>query len=680
METMDRFKDIIRRIFPVLFQSDTIGAKSVFCGELDAAGKSFDQWLEQFRIRRRLYVDLNDAAVELLARQLPHQTERTIADAERILEHCFDLLGSGPFVPVDAKRKQQGAGYVPINWYVDPVQDLEFPRQVPYKEWDLFSMRPGNADIKLPWELARCQHFVTLGQAYRLTGDRRYAEEVVNQVEDFMDDNPVGAGIHWTCTMDVAIRAANWAMGMVLIKSCPEISERTWLRLLNGLFDHGGFIYANFENHYEVTSNHYLSNIVGLYFVSAIFDDLPSSQAWQAYALESIPQEIEKQVLPDGADFESSIPYHRLVFELFLGAARLAEIQGRQFSDTYYKKLSTMAAYLFGVLRPDGRMPVVGDADDGRLHIFTNYGGWNRQDGRHVLAPAALMLNNRQWLSIGGQDEIWEAAWWGCEVDPEDIATGRPLPDSVCQYPDAGIAVVRHNGDYLLISNSIVGTEGFGNHKHNDQLSFEFHCNNTPLIVDPGSHVYTSDFESRNMFRSTRYHNTLQVDDQEQNEFNPEWLFRMFEKANPETVSFTESNDYIEYVGLHSGYSHMDQPITHQRCFRYLKKKSFLCIIDHLTGRGDHTLNWHFHFAPGLELSQAEENIVTVKNDSNVYFLSYPEQLELKLHEKWYSPSYGVKYSCSSISLMLATEIEPLAPIQFFIGPYSELVKNDIKH
>ena len=32
------------------------------------------------------------------------------------------------------------------------------------------------------------------------------------------------------------------------------------------------------------------------------------------------------QVLPDGADYESSIPYHRLVTELFLGSSRLAEL------------------------------------------------------------------------------------------------------------------------------------------------------------------------------------------------------------------------------------------------------------------------------------------------------------------------------------------------------------------
>ena len=670
---MYRFKEKIERFFSGFFHSGTGSVNSAFGDELESVGEPFERWLEHFRSRRCLYVDLSDAAVKVLSRDLPQQVERTIADAERILEHRFDLLGSGPFVPVDANRQQRGSGYVPIDWYLDPVQNLSFPRQVPHKDWDLFKMRPGNADIKLPWELARCQHFVTLGQAYRLTGDRRYADEIVNQIDDFMEDNPVGVGINWTCTMDVAIRAANWAMGLVLIKSCPGIADEIWYRLFDCLFHHGGFIYDNFENHYEVTSNHYLSNIVGLYFISAIFDEWPSSRRWQTYALESIPQEIDKQVQSDGADFESSIPYHRLVFELFLGAARLAECQDHRFSDAYYNKLEKMGDYLFGVLRPDGLMPVVGDADDGRLHILTNYGSWNRQDGRHVLAPAALMLNKRQWLSIGGPDEMWEAAWWGCDVDSENVVASSALPDSICQFPEAGITVVRHNGDYLLISNSIVGTEGFGNHKHNDQLSFEFHCNNTPLIVDPGSHVYTSDFESRNMFRSTRYHNTMQVDDQEQNEFNPEWLFRMFEKANAKTLHFFDYDDRIEYLGVHSAYQRLEQPITHTRCFSYIKQRSILLVSDIIDGEGNHDLSWYFHFAPGLTVTQEKEHLVMMKHHDQMFFLSYPMQFKLHLNNGWYSPSYGVKEKCLFAEFRTTCEINSKRKWFFILGPYSDM-------
>src|SRR5215831_11969762 len=108
--------------------------------------------------------------------------------------------------------------------------------------------------------------------------------------------------------------------------------------------------------------------------------------------------------------------------------------------------------------------------------------------------------------------------------------------------------------DYLLVSNGVVGTKGFGNHKHNDLLSFEYHHSGVPLVVDPGSYVYTSDFDARNRFRSTASHNTLEVDWREQNDLKPEWIFRLFETSHAEHLAFEELPDYVEYRGRHHGY------------------------------------------------------------------------------------------------------------------------------
>jgi len=135
-------------------------------------------------------------------------------------------------------------------------------------------------------------------------------------------------GVNWTCTMDVALRAVSWAIGLELVRASPVLDDRFWSRAYSALYDHGLFIRANLENTYEVTSNHYLSNIVGLLFLGAVFADLPRGAEWSAFARAEIERETEVQVLSDGADYESSIPYHRLVTELLLGSARLADNQG----------------------------------------------------------------------------------------------------------------------------------------------------------------------------------------------------------------------------------------------------------------------------------------------------------------------------------------------------------------
>lgn len=594
------------------------------------------------RSRAITYASISDDVLAQLRHAMPRHVEGLIAAAERTLRHEFNLLGSGAFTPVDPDR-QPRSGYQPIDWYLDPVRQLRFPRGVHHKAWKLYEMRPDNADVKYPWELARCQHWVMLGQAYRLTGEERFAQEIANELDDFVEANPVGVGINWTCTMDVGLRAVSWVIALDLVRA-SALDDAFWARAMKALFDHGLFIKGNLENTYEVTSNHFLSNVVGLWFLGAMFDDLDEGREWGRFARESLETEIDVQVLADGADFESSVPYHRLVAELFLGGSRLADVTGRPLSEHYRSRVRDMAAYLADVTRPDGLMPQSGDADDGRLHVFGGLGVTTPQDGRHLLGPAGLMFARHEWMSIGGDDASWEAAWWGLG---HAAAPGGAYPRVAKLFADAGHAVVRAGANYLLVTNSIVGTRGFGNHKHNDQLSFEYHSGSS-VIVDPGSYVYTSDPDARNRFRGTGYHNTLMIDDVEQNEFNPEWLFRMFEHSNAEHLSFSHEAGVARYRGRHSGYARLTEPMTHERGFTFDVESGRLVIEDVLLGAGEHRLAWHFHLAPGVEARSSGDYWMLTGPDVDVR-LEAPATLAGTVAEAWYSPSYGRRVPCKAL-------------------------------
>jgi hypothetical protein len=353
------------------------------------------------------------------------------------------------------------------------------------------------------------------------------------------------------------------------------------------------------------------------------------------------------------------VPYHRLVAELFLGSSRLADVRGRPLSDHYRSRVRDMAAYLADVTRPDGLMPQSGDADDGRLHVCGGLGTATPQDGRHLLGPAAAMCERPGWVAIAGADGSWEAAWWGLNAP---VVSGFSQIESVAKlFPDAGHAVVRRGGNYLLVTNSIVGTKGF------DQLGFEYHAG-LPLVVDPGSYVYTSDPAARNLFRSTAYHNTLTIDDVEQNEINPEWLFRTFEKANAEHVSFTVDGDRAVYRGRHSGYARLPEPVTHERTFAFDARTGRLEIDDLLSGRGRHRLAWHFHLAPGVAARAAAGRVALQAGDTEVT-LAYPDGLSLQVVAAWYSPSYGVRVPCRALAFTADAEVGAESRWRFTFEP-----------
>lgn len=637
-----------------------------FVEDVAAAHGSIDHFFAARRAAPRQYVELMIGREEALARLCPELAANLLTEADRAVAHTFDLLGSGPFVPVDHDRGVRPSGYRPIDWYLDPVRNLRFPVKVPYKEWKLYEMRPQNADVKYPWELARSQHFATLAEAWRMSKDARYARELFDQIADFMEANPVGFGINWTCTMDVAIRAGNWALALALTLDCAEVPEEERAEAYAALFDHGKFIFENLENTYEVTSNHFLSNVIGLHFLAAEFADLPQGRLWDEFCRTALEREMTVQIHPEGADFESAVPYHRLVTELFLASCRLAQMQQRPLSDAFQARLAKMVEFLLGVQRPDGLMPVIGDADDGRFHIFTRQGSWVRQDARHIYAPASMTLGREDFLAAAPPDGVWEAAWWGFE--PQSVQAGaRPAPDACVLYPDVGIAVARRGGHYLAVTNGAVGTKGFGNHKHNELLGFEYHAFGDALLVDAGSHVYTSDFASRNVFRSTAIHNTVMIEGVEQNETNPEWIFRLFESANPEHVLFEEQGDVVRYVGRHTGYQRIPAKAMHERRFDFDRNSGRLVIEDVITAGAECELRWHLHAAPGVRLETGGGRITAVSERVSLV-IDLPEGFEATVTDTAYSPSYGVVVPCQAADIVRRFRPDG-APIRFTLTP-----------
>jgi heparinase II/III-like protein len=623
--------------------------------ELRDAGITEAEFTARRLSRDALYVNVAPDRLERLRSRDPQLAQSTIAAAERVLRHEFDLLGSGPFTPNDPDRPAGADGYQPIDWHLDPVSGLRFPASVPLPEWDFARHRPPGSDIKLPWELARSQHWAVLGQAYQLTRDNRFALEIASELRDFVAANPVATGVNWTCTMDVALRAANWAIGLELVRSCPALPAEFWRQAYRSLYDHGTFIETHLENFYEVTSNHFFSNIVGLFFLAAVFDDLPRGRLWDRQCRAWLVQEMKVQVLADGADYESSVPYHRLMAELCLGASRLADYRGEPLPGEYRDRLRRMMDFLAAVQRPDGLLPQIGDADDGRLHILSGYGTWQPQDGRHVLAPAARCFDAPEWDTLGGPWGRWEAAWWG--FDPGGPASEAPaVRNSLRHFPDAGLTVIRTERHYLIVSNGIVGTGGFGNHKHNDQLSFELHVDGAAVFVDPGSYVYTPDPAARNFFRSTQSHNTVVIDGEEQNEFRQDWLFRMFEKAHPAHLAVKEGRSIFQYRGRHQGYTRFPNPVIHERTFTLSRHDGILAIVDVLKGRGVHRLQWCFHVAPGAEVTVSGGR-VDIRTGAAHVALTPPEAFTPTLLQRWYSPSYGVRVPCPAIVFAIEDRI-----------------------
>ncbi|MDY6794608.1 MAG: alginate lyase family protein [Actinomycetota bacterium] len=627
--------------------------------------------------------------------------ERYVRDAGEVLDHNFDLLGSGRVNIGESEEEGRGIGderdhYVAINWHEDFKSGVEWERGVFYPRTQI--IRDDGSDIKVPWELSRFQHLPTLGIAYRITGDERYAGEFIDEIEDWIAANPPLYGVNWSCAMEAAIRAVNWIWGYAFFAGSHRISEGWLARFTESLYVHGKYIRVNLErlpkplslaktlleNDLDprmikagwrgINTNHYLSELVGLIYLGTFFSRCAKGRGWRDFALKELAGEMERQIYPDGVDYEGSTSYHRLATELFLAAALQASGGSTSLPASYKDRLQKMMEFVMYYTKPDGTAPQIGDNDDGRLLILADYGGWNRLDHRYLLSTGAALFGRADFAAAAGEgrdEAIWLLGKRGMAVTNRDDDKASPV--SSRSFPHGGFYIMRRDDLYMMVDCIPADRKASSSHRHNSRLSFELFAYDKSFIIDPGTYCYTGDKEMRNLFRSTRYHNTVVVDGEEQNEFDGDDPFDMGSDAAVVVNGWETGVDCDILDAEHRGYLRLTAPVLHRRRILFARREGYWIIRDGLTGEGSHRIDLYLHFAPmGVGVLEGQPlGIKTGTDGANLAVIPLEgEGLSVEIEEGWVSYRYGVKERAPVVRYSMNAELPGDICIALF--PYME--------
>jgi hypothetical protein len=521
------------------------------------------------------------------------ERDELLGRADDLLAHRFDLLGSeltelGPIIDWQRDFK---AGR---TWPLEHISRIR-------------TSYPDHSDIKVPWELSRCQHLPLLAAAYRISGQRRYLDEIGAQLMSWIDANPVEFGANWACTMDVAIRGVNWVASLAL---CSEdVVALDWFDpVLASLLLHGRFIRGHLE-YGDARGNHYLSNVVGLLIIAGVFIGSQEGRNWAMWATRELGAEMAHEVRGDGCCHEASTSYHRLVTELFVVGADAADLLVVGELDPAVRSgITRMLQFVADYTRPDGLAPQIGDADNGRLLPLGDYGAADQRSHLHLFEQAAK---------------------------PYRRATGSAA------YPTGGFFVMRAGDLYAAIRCGDVGIYGRGCHAHNDLLGFELCFGATPVVLDPGSYLYTADPAARNRFRSTAFHSTLQIDGAEQNELREDRVFAMADRARAELLIWEVGDGSVTLTGRHHGFEALPAPATHTRTLRLDGEGARLEIVDRVVSEAAHDLTWTFPLA--------ESEVELLPGGAAAHFAGVTlriatEGLRSEILPGWISPGYGERH------------------------------------
>lgn len=555
-----------------------------------------------------------------------------IISAEKILENKFDILGSG----LISLGKN-------IKWNQDFKTGFIWENKF-YKDIEIINLT-NNSDVKVPWELSRFQYLITLGKAYMLTKDLRYYEKFKEYIYDWIEKNPIYYSVNWTCNMDVSIRAINWIAGYYLFKENID-KDKEFRKILNtSLYGHGEYIYNNLEKTcVSLGNNHYLSNLNGLIFLGVYFKDLSSKspKKWLNKGVLELEKEMFIQNNEDGTNYETSTSYHRLVTELMFFPLLLLEKNNYFILSKEYKiRLKKMFEFMAKITNSNGKVPLIGDVDNGRLFIFSNFYDWEVNDFRNLISLGGEYFDDSYLREIS-KNQNQDALFLFGEIKKEM----RKIEKKSYSFPIGGYYLLQNMDIYCLIRCGELSLRGQGGHSHNDQLSLVVNIQGEDFFIDPGVYVYTANKVMRNLFRSTEMHNTIRIKNYEQNNFFENNLFEMKEESFSKLLKFKENI----FSGEHSGYLKKTGS-KHIRTVELLDRE--IIIRDDI---GNDSGEINFCLNAELEIKKIAEDEVDLKNKN--ISIKLKAQKAIKVLNSYYSNKYGVILNNKSLRIIIEKNSE----------------------
>jgi hypothetical protein len=634
---------------------------------------------------------------EALRRRLPDAAAQILKQADGICRHEFSLFG---------ERYSLGQE---IQWHADPETGHDWPLAPP-GQLRLLAGPPGT-DVKRPWELARFHQALALGQAHCISRDSRYFAEFEQQVLGWMRSNPYPRGIHWAMPMEVALRAINWITAAAFFAEAVPRDAQFWPQFFASLFLHGRYLYVHREWNPVARGNHYLACVVGLVYLGLLFNDTPEGHRWLELGRRALGKEMSAQVGEDGVAHEGSSGYHAFVTELMLAGAlpaaraellrhgigvspiALRDALEGTWGNEFVGRLGKMFEFLAALVEGREHPPIWGDSDDGRVLPFC---GCQGDAARHLLGSGSALFEPPHRPAPG---DACHEAWWQLGVPPGRPAAGhRAAP--MHGFVQAGFFFFSSPRLRGSIRCGPLGVNGWANHAHCDQLSFEFCWEGRPILTDAGTYCYSGNAAARNLFRSTCYHNTVLVNEEEQNRYWPGLLFRMVDDTRSRLLYWRQCANRIEFGGLHHGYQRLKQRVAVQRHLALETRDDVMCVADTVRGRGTVRLDWFFHLAPDVVLQPWPQVarwtrgrppwLGLFRDDLEGLALDYAwrlgpvallvwssvelQPLRSAIEEGWLAPRYGQRVEAP----LLRLTCKPALPARmvFTFGPAETLVED----
>jgi hypothetical protein len=519
---------------------------------------------------------------------LHRERQQTLKDAARARDHRFEFFGL---------EFRYGAE---INWQEDPVTRQRWPSSY-HADVPVHGGDAGFGDVKYVWELNRQQYLIDLAKSWFLSDNPDDLQAVRRLVRSWIVGNPYATGVNWSCALEPAFRTWSWLWAYHL--TVDALDDEFHLEWLQAFYDHGRFLARHLEL-YSSPYNHLIGEAAALYALGLCFQELRESDAWRRKGRAILEGRLREQFYVDGGSVEQSAFYHHATVGFYLLAALVGRANGDALSPAVWKAIERALEFSLLLTQPNGRIPEIGGADDGKPIRLEHLPFW---DFRPYLAIGAVLFERPDFKAVAGrffEDALWLLGPAG--LDSFNALESRPPSETAVVLDASGYAIDRTDwsdqADYVCFD---VGEQAAGMrpdavpnsmHGHADCLSVIVWLGGRRVLVDSGLFAYNCGGLWEAHFRETAAHNTARVDGRDQARHIGKMAWSHSYRAKVEGRMADGRQSWA--IGSHDGYARGVDGVTHRRAV-WRRPEGYLLICDEFVGHGEHEIEVNFQFAPG---------------------------------------------------------------------------------
>lgn len=385
------------------------------------------------------------------------------------------------------------------DWHLEPQSGVRWPQRFAGAIPDRL---PGS-DVVLLWHKNKMMPLLDIARRFEHTGERRWAEAWYRQVDSWCRQNPFMVGKNWRSPMEVGTRLVVWSQSLSMLRAAGPPDEETAARLIESVLRQADFVAAHFSEK-DIPNNHLIGEAATLYVFAAYWPLLRDAPEWKARAERTLEREVERQILPDGFDYENSVNYHLYVLDFLLlylhARALVAETPPAGILEGAARMLDAAMA----LVSPAGRFPQIGDDS------MTEFLALQSLYPFAKTAPYTSSVTATDIIRPGMAAALSSREWGAALVR-------RSEPVETCRnFADAGIFVVRRSDSHLTVAAGPQHERPLSaGHLNLDPGSVEIEVDGDALFIDSGTYLYTHDPDVRRHFRGAVAHNTVTVDGRE---------------------------------------------------------------------------------------------------------------------------------------------------------------------